>query len=443
MPTPCDAPTSPPVQEGKGRPPTLVRVRSRTSPRLLAALTTALTTVVVGALLSAPTAAADPRRPAPGGGGDGPRDRTTHSSDGVRGEIAPRILGRAAAPVDTGWLSYPMAPGLTYTQWDRADDRGTIRAYLMTAQLGTPGLSVDYLGADEVPEREDVLDMVVEQAAIGGVNGDFFDISDTGAPLGIGASREDGLIHGRTSGWNEAFSISKAGVPEIGALEVKAKVKGHDELRLEYVNSPTVFAGRVGVFTPEWGRTSGSSVVDGQKKNVREVVIDKNRVVSNKGKLSNGKKIRGAVLVGRDKMAKRLAKLKVGSKVKVNYRLAGRPQVALTGNRQLVDERIRTVVDDREMHPRTAIGIDRDTNSVLFLVIDGRQSFSRGYTMVELANLMIELGAEDALNLDGGGSSTMVGLRPDGSLGVLNSPSDGQQRPVPDGLQLTYTPLTQ
>ena len=149
------------------------------------------------------------------------------------------------------------------------------------------------------------------------------------------------------------------------------------------------------------------------------------------------------MLVGRDKMAKRLAKLKVGSKVKVNYRVAGRPQVALTGNRQLVDERIRTVVDDSEMHPRTAIGVDRDTNSVLFLVIDGRQSFSRGYTMVELANLMIELGAEDALNLDGGGSSTMVGLRPDGSLGVLNSPSDGKQRPVPDGLQLTYTPLSQ
>ena len=67
--------------------------------------------------------------------------------------------------------------------------------------------------------------------------------------------------------------------------------------------------------------------------------------------------------------------------------------------------------------------------------------------MVELANLMLELGAEDALNLDGGGSSTMVGLRPDGLLGVLNSPSDGAagglpglQRPVPDGLQVSYLP---
>ena len=414
-------------------------------------MVTMLATAVAGAVVPAPTSAAEPSRPAPGGGdhahGGGPVNRTKHSSDGVRGKIAPPILGRVSAPVDSGWMSYPMAPGLTFTQWDRADARGTIRAYLMTAQLGTPGLSLDYLGAEEVPERDDVLDMVVSDAAIGGINGDFFDISDTGAPLGIGADRDRGLLHGRTSGWNEAFYLDKAGTPQIGDLEVKASVKGHPELKVEYVNSPTVFPERVGVYTPEWGRTAGHRVVDGQKKNVREVMVEKGRVVRNRTKLSNKAKIRGVVLVGRDKMAKRLAKLKVGSKVKVKYKLAGRPPVALTGNRQLVDERIRTVVDDREMHPRTAIGIDRDTNSVLMLVIDGRQTFSRGYTMVELANLMIELGAEDALNLDGGGSSTMVGLRPDGALGVLNSPRDGaanglpgEQRPVPDGLQVTYIP---
>ena len=102
---------------------------------------------------------------------------------------------------------------------------------------------------------------------------------------------------------------------------------------------------------------------------------------------------------------------------------------------------VRRVVDDREMHPRTAVGIDRDTGQVLMLVVDGRQSFSRGYTMVELANLMTALGAEDALNLDGGGSSTMLALRPRRVLiGVRNSPSDGFERQVANGLEVTYTP---
>jgi exopolysaccharide biosynthesis protein len=96
------------------------------------------------------------------------------------------------------------------------------------------------------------------------------------------------------------------------------------------------------------------------------------------------------------------------------------------------------VVDDREMHPRTAIGYDRDTGNVLLLVVDGRQSFSRGYTMVELAEMMIELGADEALNLDGGGSTTMVAHKPGGRVAVRNSPSDGAQRKVANGLTISY-----
>ena len=69
------------------------------------------------------------------------------------------------------------------------------------------------------------------------------------------------------------------------------------------------------------------------------------------------------------------------------------------------------------------------------IVVDGRSEESRGATLVELAMLLQEAGAEKALNLDGGGSSTMVAL--DDELGVptvVNTPSDGAQRRVPNGL---------
>src|SRR5204863_6398296 len=99
------------------------------------------------------------------------------------------------------------------------------------------------------------------------------------------------------------------------------------------------------------------------------------------------------------------------------------PEVAISGNKVLLLHGVRRVIDDRELHPRTAIGIDQDTGQILMLVVDGRQTFSRGYTMVELANLMTALGAEDALNLDGGGSSTMLAFGPDGLVEVRNSPS--------------------
>ena len=71
-------------------------------------------------------------------------------------------------------------------------------------------------------------------------------------------------------------------------------------------------------------------------------------------------------------------------------------------------------------------------------MVDGRQGFSRGNTMVELANRMVSLGADEALNLDGGGSSTIMARGRGGKLKVINSPSDGSPRAVANGLEITY-----
>jgi exopolysaccharide biosynthesis protein len=75
--------------------------------------------------------------------------------------------------------------------------------------------------------------------------------------------------------------------------------------------------------------------------------------------------------------------------------------------------------------PRTAIARLKD-NRVAFIVVDGRSSVSRGVTLSELADILLSLGAIDAMNLDGGGSSTMV---VNGT--VANVPSDGVQRAIP------------
>jgi exopolysaccharide biosynthesis protein len=83
--------------------------------------------------------------------------------------------------------------------------------------------------------------------------------------------------------------------------------------------------------------------------------------------------------------------------------------------------------------------VDSDTGQVLVLVVDGRSAASRGYTMVELADLMSELGADEAINLDGGGSSTMVARNQQGRTAVLNHPSDGFQRRVSNSLVVRYS----
>lgn len=88
-----------------------------------------------------------------------------------------------------------------------------------------------------------------------------------------------------------------------------------------------------------------------------------------------------------------------------------------------------------EAHPRTAIGYSKNGKFLYLVVVDGRQPFySQGMTLTELADLMIQLGAHDAMSLDGGGSSTMVIRGADGRPRLLNSPIDqyipGRERPV-------------
>ncbi|MCC6483303.1 MAG: phosphodiester glycosidase family protein [Armatimonadetes bacterium] len=90
----------------------------------------------------------------------------------------------------------------------------------------------------------------------------------------------------------------------------------------------------------------------------------------------------------------------------------------------------------KSRHPRTAVGVTK-TGSVLLLVVDGRQTVSRGASLAELAQIMMDRGCVQAINLDGGGSSSLVVE----DL-VINTPSDGQQRQVASGLLVFGTPLT-
>lgn len=91
--------------------------------------------------------------------------------------------------------------------------------------------------------------------------------------------------------------------------------------------------------------------------------------------------------------------------------------------------------EDDSPQPRTAIGIDREGENLLILVADGRQPFySEGVTLAELASILAGYDMHTALNLDGGGSSTLAVAGWFGQANVLNSPIDrsipGLQRPV-------------
>jgi hypothetical protein len=82
--------------------------------------------------------------------------------------------------------------------------------------------------------------------------------------------------------------------------------------------------------------------------------------------------------------------------------------------------------DMRARHPRTAMGLSKDRRTFILAVVDGRSSTSAGMYGTELAELMTELGAWQAFNLDGGGSSEMW-IK---GRGTVSDPSDGTSRAV-------------
>ncbi len=101
--------------------------------------------------------------------------------------------------------------------------------------------------------------------------------------------------------------------------------------------------------------------------------------------------------------------------------------------------------DDLSTEPRTCVGATEDGKTVYLMVIDGRQeTYSVGMDFSDMAKVMEALGCWSAINLDGGGSSTFY-IRTDTSdasfsdedrFEILNSPSDGQERAVWNGLAI-------
>ena len=103
---------------------------------------------------------------------------------------------------------------MTFTRWSQTDARGPIRAHLLTIDPSTPGLRIDYarMGAG-TPGRAGAPTILAQDSAVAGVNGDFYDIGHTGAPLGLGKDRQRGLLHAREDGWNKRSTSTATAAP--------------------------------------------------------------------------------------------------------------------------------------------------------------------------------------------------------------------------------------
>jgi hypothetical protein len=125
----------------------------------------------------------------------------------------------------------------------------------------------------------------------------------------------------------------------------------------------------------------------------------------------------------------------------------GRVYNAISGNTMLVERGQALPGMDDTPQPRTALALDKAGRRLIIVVVDGRQPrYSQGATLPELAEIILEHGGYFGMNLDGGGSSTLVRESRSGNPVLLNSPIEhripGRQRAVGNHLGIFADPAS-
>ncbi|MEU1104306.1 phosphodiester glycosidase family protein [Streptomyces tibetensis] len=374
-----------------------------------------------------------------------------------------------AAPAGAVQKGGRVAPGVTYEEFDIQAARGVTHAHVLRVDLGNPQVRVDLLYPGAVAARARVSAMADTQGAVAGVNGDFFNITETQHPgvEATGASVGPAIATGRTlkaavpkgqrfgpelppgTTTEDVFGVGTDGRARLDRLALAGSVSTAEaQLPLGGLNQYALPVGSVGAFTSEWGSVSRVRATCGTdtdraapcSTDTYEVAVRDGKVVSAADTPGSGPIAEGTtVLVGREAGAQQLRKFSTGEPVEIEHSLVAADGVAyrlaLGGYPVLSGGQPLPGLDDTTSAVRTAVGIADGGRRVLLLALDGAAAYRSGLTIAEVAAAMRDLGAQDAFSLDGGGSSTLVARKPGAStVSVRNHPSGGAERLVPNGI---------
>lgn len=353
-------------------------------------------------------------------------------------------LGQIASPAEQR-NAETLAPGVEHIEIRRGDfttesgDRWQI--HMLRIDLAKAALKW-VRAMDELVGAETTSSMAARHAAIAAINAGFFRVAGTyrGEPDGLMIL--NGKVMSEPVRGGAAMALSNTGGTKIAfaRVTVKAELKlnGKTTVPINGLNRPRE-ADQLIVFTPEFHRTT-LTTPDGI-----EVIVRKNRVQELRdGKGSSLIPADGFVLSVSGAAKQSLNALRRGMKVEIISQINATPNIPFApdvmlggGPILLANGEVQTNPDgfnpDRFVnfrHPRTALGVRAD-GMLILVTVDGRQpKKSVGMTIPELAKLMLEFGCKEAMNLDGGGSTTMV-IRNK----VVNSVSDATgERAISDAL---------
>jgi hypothetical protein len=352
-----------------------------------------------------------------------------------------------------------VAPGVSHREFTTTAAAGDVKGDIVEVDLADPAVHIDLMTAGAVAARSGVERMANRSGAVAGINGDFFDIGRTNAPVGPavagGRAVKAAVPPGRRMGpavpgaeVDSVFAVDPTGIGRIDRLRLEASATtASGTLPLVGLNQYAVPVDGIGIFTPDWGEVDRAEALCGSDTDRNapcspeqaEVVVRDGAVAITRrpigGRIAPG----DITLTGRDQGAVTLRALRVGDRVDVRYALVPasgtQPAFAVGGSPILRDGALVQGLDDRARAPRSAVGVGPDGRHMWMLTLDGREDDSVGASLEELGSLLHELGIHNGVNLDGGGSSTLVYQdEEERSVTIVNDPSDPSARLVPNGI---------
>ena len=367
-------------------------------------------------------------------------------------------IGDRAYDVDTLIFPHLVGPGVTAAKYDIP--ALPLKVSVTEMDLTNPYMVMETcLGGEKSVACETPVNMATRNTrpgheVVAAVNGDFFMTSPTnevGLPLS-GQVRGGELV---LSSHNRAcLVLDENQHPCIDRLTFTGQVNsGSSTFPLNLVNRmryayENIAANQSILFTRSYGpvtydgSTSGKMIVlkpaeepfrwaaNGVEQCVIESIVDAQGAMA----IPDGK----AILWLKGTYANYADQLAEGDRLSISFSLTlnnGPADVNINqligGSNHIIMQNGQFMEDWAERHPRTAIGFNADSTRLYFVVVDGRHLTSTGVTLLEMKGIFDALGAVNAVNLDGGGSSCMVV-----NDEVINHPSDGSVRAVGNGCLL-------
>lgn len=365
--------------------------------------------------------------------------------------------------------SYPVSPGVSQSSINLSNGDSNQAVQLMAIDPKNPFVQLKVRSYNnEVSEQHTVGTMIKEleskgQRVVAGVNGDFF--STIGVPSGLQIS--DGEIMTSPSNIKTLMMVMPDKTVKLeDSVHMTATVTAEngDAISIDMINRTRAIShnNHVFLYTKHFG--SSTRTPDGGI----EAVVDASNP---RFKLTAGHRLTGTVKSIKDVYDSPISKgtfvlsasgskadwlsahLRAGEKVQVDVsfdKSVNRARQVVSGNSTLgfvllkngqIPENILDPSDSNntDQAPRTILATKQ--GKLYVLSVDGRQSgFSDGISLIEAAHYLQSLGMEQAINIDGGGSTTYYVRQPGNEHPTLiNHPSDGPERPVGNALMVVTT----